>query len=63
MLIGDGFPVLRQEGHGVVGVLGTDSLIKDVHHALLFTVVNDAKDIVGHFLQVVGGARLLCSSP
>ena len=62
MLIGDGFPVLRQ-GHGVVGVLGTDSLIKDVRHALLFTVVDDARDIVGHFLQVVGGARLLCSSP
>ena len=45
MLFGDGFPVLRQ-GHCVVGVLGTDSLIKEVHDALLFTVVDDAEDIM-----------------
>ena len=47
----------------VVGVLWTNSLIKEVHHALLFTVVNDTKDVMGDFLKVVCRAWLLCSSP
>ena len=50
-------------GHSLISVLWTNSLIKEIHHALLFTMVSDTEDVMGDFLEVVCGAQLLRSSP
>ena len=40
VLLWDGAPVVGEEGHCVVGVFGTNTLIKEVHCLLVLRVVD-----------------------